>query len=129
VILLKLKQEKKKCHRIYNFWVRCVLYYSSKKCQPIHWQNTQNVPNNHLNIVIQNLSSWTPVAHSCNPSYLGGWDPEDCGSRPVWTNSVWDPISKITRAKWTRSVAQAVESLLCESEALSSNPSPTKINR
>jgi hypothetical protein len=36
------------------------------------------------------------------------------------------PISKIARAKWTGGVAQAVEHLLCECEALSSNPSPTK---
>jgi hypothetical protein len=28
--------------------------------------------------------SVAPVAHTCNPSYLGGWDQEDCGSRPVW---------------------------------------------
>jgi hypothetical protein len=37
-----------------------------------------------------------------------------------------DPISKITRAKWTGGVVQAVERLFCKSEALSSNPSPTK---
>jgi hypothetical protein len=24
----------------------------------------------------------TPVTHTCNPSYLGGWDWEDQGSRP-----------------------------------------------
>jgi hypothetical protein len=37
-----------------------------------------------------------------------------------------DPISKITRAKCTGGVAQIVENLLCECEALSSNPSLTK---
>jgi hypothetical protein len=26
--------------------------------------------------------SWAPVAHSCNPSYTGGRDQEDGGSRP-----------------------------------------------
>jgi hypothetical protein len=36
------------------------------------------------------------------------------------------PISKLTRAKWTGGVAHAVECLLCESEALSSNSSSTK---
>jgi hypothetical protein len=38
------------------------------------------------------------------------------------------PISKITRAKWTGGVTQAVEHLLCQHEALNSNPSPTKNN-
>jgi hypothetical protein len=28
------------------------------------------------------------------PSYSGGWDQEDCSSRPAWaTKSLWDPIS------------------------------------
>jgi hypothetical protein len=41
------------------------------------------------------------------------------------------PTPKITRAKWTGVVAQAVESLLCKQEALSSNcnSSPTKIKK
>jgi hypothetical protein len=34
------------------------------------------------------------------------------------------PISVITRAKWTGAVTQVVEHLLCNHEALSSNPSP-----
>jgi hypothetical protein len=44
----------------------------------------------------------------------------------VQANSSRDPISEITRAKWNRGVAQAVEHLLCKSEALSSNPIPSK---
>jgi hypothetical protein len=44
--------------------------------------------------------SWAPVAHTCNPSYLGGWDLEDLSLRQI----VWEipptPISKITRTKW-----------------------------
>jgi hypothetical protein len=67
------------------------------------------------------LKSQTPAAHACNPSYLGGWDQEDCGSRPAWANSSQDPISKITRAKWTEGVAQVIQW-----EAQSSSPSPTK---
>jgi hypothetical protein len=68
-----------------------------------------------------------PMAHACNPSYLGGWDWEDRGSRPAPANNLRDPpIFKITTAKWTRGVAQVVESLLCTYEALSSNSSPTK---
>jgi hypothetical protein len=35
-----------------------------------------------------------PVAHPCNPSYSGGRDQEDCGSRSAWANSSRDPISK-----------------------------------
>jgi hypothetical protein len=42
------------------------------------------------------------MAHTCNPSYLGGWDWEDRGLRPTWANSLWYPISKITRAKMYR---------------------------
>jgi hypothetical protein len=46
-----------------------------------------------------------------NPSYWGGWDQEDHGSRPIPVNSAQDPISKITRAEWTGGVAQATEFL------------------
>jgi hypothetical protein len=35
------------------------------------------------------------MAHDRNPSYLGGRDQEDRGSKPVWGNSSRDPISKI----------------------------------
>jgi hypothetical protein len=67
------------------------------------------------------------VAHTYNPSYLGGGSQEDCGSRPVQASSLQDPISKITRVKWTGGMVQVVEEhLLCNHEALSSNPSPTK---
>jgi hypothetical protein len=53
----------------------------------------------------------------------------------VQANSLKDPHlpknkNKIkTRAKWTGGVAQAVEHLLCKQEALSSNPSSTKIEK
>jgi hypothetical protein len=33
--------------------------------------------------------SWVLVAHSYNPSYLGGLDQEDFGSRPAWSNILW----------------------------------------
>jgi hypothetical protein len=39
-------------------------------------------------------SSWAPVAHACNPSFLGGRDQEDLGSKPVQANSSRDPIWK-----------------------------------
>jgi hypothetical protein len=34
------------------------------------------------------------VAHTCNPSYLGGRDYEDHSSKPAWANSSQDPILK-----------------------------------
>jgi hypothetical protein len=63
---------------------------------------------------------------TCNPSYLGGWDWEDYGSRPAQANSSQDFISQIIRTKWAESVVQVVECLLCKHEILSSNPNPTK---
>jgi hypothetical protein len=50
-----------------------------------------------------------PWWHACNPSYLGGREREDRGSRPAQANGSQDPISKITRAQWTGGVAQAVD--------------------
>jgi hypothetical protein len=34
------------------------------------------------------------VAHAFNPSYSGGRDQEDHGSKPAWANSSPDPILK-----------------------------------
>jgi hypothetical protein len=48
----------------------------------------------------------------CNPSYLGGWDREDCDLWPTQENSLQDLIFKITRAKWTGGVAQVAKYLL-----------------
>jgi hypothetical protein len=41
------------------------------------------------------------VAHTCNSSYSGGRDQEDCGSKPARAKSSWDPIlkKKITKNK------------------------------
>jgi hypothetical protein len=36
------------------------------------------------------------VAHTCNPSYSGNRDQEDCGSKPAKANGSLDPISKQT---------------------------------
>jgi hypothetical protein len=38
--------------------------------------------------------SWVLVAHACNPSYSGGRDQEDRGSKSDQTNSFRNPISK-----------------------------------
>jgi hypothetical protein len=34
------------------------------------------------------------MAYTCNPSYLGGWDWEDHGSKPAQAKKFWDPISR-----------------------------------
>jgi hypothetical protein len=34
------------------------------------------------------------MAHAYDPSYSGGRDQEDHGSKPAWANSLWDPILK-----------------------------------
>jgi hypothetical protein len=44
-------------------------------------------------------SSQVPVAHACNPSYSGGRDQEDLGSKPAWANSSQNPILKKTFMK------------------------------
>jgi hypothetical protein len=59
------------------------------------------------------------VAHICNPSYSGGRDQEDHGSKPVWANSLWDYILKIHITK-----KGLVEWL--KIQALSANPTITK---
>jgi hypothetical protein len=73
------------------------------------------------------LISRAPEAHTYDPSYLGGWDQEDCSWRLAQANGFWDPPSpKINRAKWNGGVAHAVEHLLCKHEALGSNTCPIK---
>jgi hypothetical protein len=43
--------------------------------------------------------SWVLVAHVYNPSYSGGRDQEDHGSKPAWANSSRDPILKKPNTK------------------------------
>jgi hypothetical protein len=62
-----------------------------------------------------------PVAHTCNPSFSGGRDQEDLGSKPAGANSSQDPISKIPNTKGAGGVAQGV--------GPSSSPSTTKKER
>jgi hypothetical protein len=50
------------------------------------------------------------VTYTCNPSYSGGRDPEDCGLKSSWANSSWEPISKIPNTKRAGGVAQGVGS-------------------
>jgi hypothetical protein len=42
---------------------------------------------------------WAPVAHACNPSYPGGRDQEDHGSKPAQANSLGDCILKIPNTR------------------------------
>jgi hypothetical protein len=48
------------------------------------------------------------VDHTCNPSYSGGRDQEDQGSKPDRANSPREPISKNPHKKRTGGVAQVV---------------------
>jgi hypothetical protein len=43
--------------------------------------------------------SWTLVAHTCNSSYSGGRDQEDCGSKPARENSSVRPYLEKTHHK------------------------------
>jgi hypothetical protein len=48
------------------------------------------------------------VAHTCNPSYSGSRDQEDCGSKPTRANSSWETISKKATTKRAGRVVQGV---------------------
>jgi hypothetical protein len=62
------------------------------------------------------------AAHTCNPSYSGGRDQEDLGSKPVWANGFERPYLKKTHHK-----KGLVEWL--KVKALSSNTSTAKKKR
>jgi hypothetical protein len=68
------------------------------------------------------------VAHAYNPSYSGGRDQEDHGSKPAQTNISQDSISIIATQKRAGAVAQVVEHLPSKCEALEFKPntSPPK---
>jgi hypothetical protein len=46
--------------------------------------------------ILKKTQSCVPVAHTCNPSYLGGWDQEDHGSRPVQAKNSGETHSQPT---------------------------------
>jgi hypothetical protein len=55
--------------------------------------------------------SWAPMVHVFNPSYSGGRDQKNHGSKSAQGNSSWDPTSKkpITKKSfWRGGVAQGV---------------------
>jgi hypothetical protein len=39
-------------------------------------------------ILVKIIFCWASVAHACNPSYLGGRDQEERGSKPACANSL-----------------------------------------
>jgi hypothetical protein len=52
---------------------------------------------------------WALVAHTCSPSYSGGRDQEDRGSKLAWANSSQDPVLKKKKSqKRTGGVGQGV---------------------
>jgi hypothetical protein len=67
----------------------------------------------------ESQESWVPVAQTCNPSYSGGRDQEDHGSKPAQAHSSARPYLK----KPFKKIGQ-VECL--KVKTLSSSPSTTK---
>jgi hypothetical protein len=55
---------------------------------------------------LKDIYRWAPMAHTCNRSYSGGRDQEDCNLRPAWVNSSQDPILKKPITKKAGGVAQ-----------------------
>jgi hypothetical protein len=53
----------------------------------------------NMDIKKKNNKSHVLVAHICNPSYSGGRDQEDLGSKLAQANSSQDPISIIPNTK------------------------------
>jgi hypothetical protein len=55
------------------------------------------------------ILSWALVTHTCNPSYSGGRDQKDHGSKAGQANSSRDPIlKKLITKKRAGAVAQGV---------------------
>jgi hypothetical protein len=50
-----------------------------------------------------------PVAHACNPSYSGGRDQKDHGSKPARANRWRDSITKISNMKRAGEVVEVIE--------------------
>jgi hypothetical protein len=64
-----------------------------------------------LNDIEFSHGSQVPVAHTCNPSYSGDRDQEDCSSKPAQADSSQDLISeKPITIKRADEVAQGVRS-------------------
>jgi hypothetical protein len=66
------------------------------------------------------------MADACSPSYSGGRDQENLGSKPAQTNSLGRPSWKYPTSNRASGVARVVEHLPNKLKALSSHPSTTK---
>jgi hypothetical protein len=67
------------------------------------------------------------MVHTYNPSYSGGRDQEDGGSKPAQTNSLRDLLLKKNPSqKSIGEVAQVVACLPSKHKALGANPSTAK---
>jgi hypothetical protein len=80
-------------------------------------EGVREIKRNHRTWIPDALGSWMLVAHTCNPSYSGGRDQEDRGSKPAQANSSKRPyleklFTKIELVEWLKV------------KALSSSPSP-----
>jgi hypothetical protein len=76
----------------------------------------------------KNRESWVLVAHTCNPSYSGGRDQEDHGSKPAPGKYSSDSISKIPNTKQSWHNDSVIEHLLSKHKVLSSNPNTAEKN-
>jgi hypothetical protein len=64
---------------------------------PSKWEGLSSNPY----IYKKNLS-WARMTHAYNPSYSGGRNQEDLGSKPAWAYRSRDPISEKTHHKKRR---------------------------
>jgi hypothetical protein len=62
----------------------------------------------HCNEAIEVRESQVLIAHTCNPSYLGGWDLKGSASKPPWTKRVHKtPSQPVTGCNGTHLSSQA----------------------
>jgi hypothetical protein len=54
-----------------------------------HTQTNYFMENEYIKAMLR----WRPVAHVCHPSYSGGRDQEECGSKPAQVKIVHETLS------------------------------------
>jgi hypothetical protein len=75
-----------------SFFVLAILEFELEACEAGALLLEPHFQPQSLEHQKENLSQ-VPVAHTYNPSYLGGWDWKNFSWRPVQANSSWDLIS------------------------------------
>jgi hypothetical protein len=67
------------------------IYKELKRLNTKRTNNTINKWANELNRQFLEvlMANQVRVAHTCNPSYSGDRDQENCGSKPAWANRSW----------------------------------------